>query len=305
MAGATGSAVASSPEQLLKVLEYHYGYTSFREKQLEAIQATLQVRAAAPLAQLSASLRWRLAAHPHTRQPHPLPPPPQRKDLLAILPTGAGKSLCFQMPALARDAGFTVVISPLLALARDQVSHCQEHDIDAELFNSEVPEEKRRSIIADIQSDSPGLKLLYTTPESLRNPAMREALQVRARGEPACTCSGGARGRSEPTLAGGARRRRRPRSRTPWSALPWTRPTASGAGSERLRGLRLRPPPPPPSPPSPSPPLPPPAASGAMTSGRRTSRSQPCAATSPRCPSRPSRPAAPRMCRRASRACWA
>jgi hypothetical protein len=42
-----------------------------------------------------------------------------------------------------------------------------------------VPDDKRRSIIADIQSDSPGLKLLYATPESLRNPTLREALQVR------------------------------------------------------------------------------------------------------------------------------
>jgi ATP-dependent DNA helicase RecQ len=168
------AAATRSPEQLLKVLEYHFGFCSFREKQLEAIQATLQVRR-------SAALRpwpWP-ASHPPTSHP---PPPPQRKDLLAVLPTGAGKSLCFQMPALAREPGFTVVISPLLALARDQVGHCQEHDIDAQLYNSEVPDEKRRSIISDILSDSPALKLLYTTPESLRNPALREALQVRAAG---------------------------------------------------------------------------------------------------------------------------
>lgn len=60
------------------------------------------------------------------------------KDVFALLPTGGGKSLCFQLPALARP-GLTVVVSPLIALQKDQVGALQAAGVEATFLNSSLP----------------------------------------------------------------------------------------------------------------------------------------------------------------------
>lgn len=96
--------------------------------------------------------------------------------------TGGGKSLAFQLPCLTQDHGFTVVVSPLIALAKDQVNACLDRGIEAELFNSEVASSKRQSILSELCSSEPTLKLIYATPEALQKPDLREALLVAAEG---------------------------------------------------------------------------------------------------------------------------
>ena len=66
------------------------------------------------------------------------------EDVLAVMPTGSGKSLCFQLPALARD-GLTLVVSPLIALMRDQVAQLRELGVAAAALNSaSEPSERQR-----------------------------------------------------------------------------------------------------------------------------------------------------------------
>ncbi len=87
-------------------------------------------------------------------------------DVLAILPTGAGKSLCFQLPALMR-AGVTVVVSPLIALMRDQVASLQQAGVAAGALTSLNTEEETEAVFQHI--DNGTLKLLYMAPERLAN----------------------------------------------------------------------------------------------------------------------------------------
>ena len=86
------------------------------------------------------------------------------RDVLAIMPTGGGKSLCFQLPALVRD-GLTVVISPLIALMRDQVRALQEAGVNAGALTSGNTEEETETVWQAIEDGS--LKLLYIAPERL------------------------------------------------------------------------------------------------------------------------------------------
>ena len=88
------------------------------------------------------------------------------QDVLAILPTGAGKSLCFQLPALLRE-GVTVVISPLIALMRDQVASLQQAGVAAGALTSLNTEEETEEVFQLI--DEGRLKLLYMAPERLAN----------------------------------------------------------------------------------------------------------------------------------------
>src|SRR4026207_2526200 len=87
---------------LLPVLKQYFGFTSFRPLQEEIIRDALA-----------------------------------GKDVFALLPTGGGKSLCFQLPAVARE-GLTVVVSPLIALMKDQVDAMQASGVAATFLNSSV-----------------------------------------------------------------------------------------------------------------------------------------------------------------------
>ena len=90
----------------------------------------------------------------------------QGKDLLTIMPTGGGKSLCFQLPALLRK-GITIVVSPLIALMQDQVDGLQDNGINAVYLNSSLQYEARRSRQIAILENK--VKLLYVAPERLLN----------------------------------------------------------------------------------------------------------------------------------------
>ena len=112
-------------------LKHFFGYDTFRPGQKKIIEAALQ-----------------------------------NKDLLTIMPTGGGKSLCFQLPALLRR-GMTIVVSPLIALMQDQVDALQDNGIDATYLNSTLEYEERRSRqIAILQNR---IRLLYVAPERLLN----------------------------------------------------------------------------------------------------------------------------------------
>lgn len=88
------------------------------------------------------------------------------RDVLAIMPTGGGKSLCFQLPALCRD-GVTVVISPLIALMRDQVRALKEAGVEAGALTSGNTEEETEEVFQAL--DDGRLKILYMAPERLAN----------------------------------------------------------------------------------------------------------------------------------------
>ena len=116
---------------LEEALKHFFGYDSFRPGQKKIIEAALK-----------------------------------NKDLLTIMPTGGGKSLCFQLPALLRD-GITIVVSPLIALMQDQVDALQDNGIGATYLNSTLEYEERRARqIAILQNQ---IKLLYVAPERLLN----------------------------------------------------------------------------------------------------------------------------------------
>lgn len=111
------------------LLKKYFGYESFRPHQEEIIQNILD-----------------------------------KKDCLALMPTGGGKSICFQLPALLLP-GLTLVISPLIALMKDQVGALKANGISAEFLNSSLNQSQQEVIFEQIKSKQ--LKLLYLSPERL------------------------------------------------------------------------------------------------------------------------------------------
>jgi len=86
------------------------------------------------------------------------------RDSVVVLPTGGGKSLCFQAPACALD-GLAVVVSPLISLMKDQVDALRTNGIAAAFYNSSLKPQERNDVIEAVRSDA--LKLLYLAPEGL------------------------------------------------------------------------------------------------------------------------------------------
>lgn len=115
--------------QLKSLLKTHFGYDSFLDNQEEIINNVLD-----------------------------------NNDTIAIMPTGGGKSLCFQLPALALE-GTTIVISPLIALMKDQVDSLKANGVMASFFNSSQAYEEQQEVINNLKNGR--LKLLYVAPESL------------------------------------------------------------------------------------------------------------------------------------------
>uniref|UniRef100_A0AAY4APP7 ATP-dependent DNA helicase n=1 Tax=Denticeps clupeoides TaxID=299321 RepID=A0AAY4APP7_9TELE len=97
------------------------------------------------------------------------------RDVFVCMPTGAGKSLCYQLPAML-SSGITLVISPLIALIQDQVEHLRALNIPARSINSKLPLGERRQILADLHSERPKLKLLYITPEMVASQTFQPCL---------------------------------------------------------------------------------------------------------------------------------
>ena len=96
-----------------------------------------------------------------------------KKNVLAIMPTGGGKSLCFQLPALMSE-GLTVVISPLIALMRDQVRGLQAAGVAAGALTSGNTEDETDAVFSEIYAGK--LKILYVAPERLASSPMQSAL---------------------------------------------------------------------------------------------------------------------------------
>jgi len=122
-----------------QILLKHWGYSSFRPLQEEIIQSALD-----------------------------------GKDTLALLPTGGGKSLCFQVPALARD-GVCLVISPLIALMKDQVDNLKKRGIPAAAIYSGMHSDEIDIILGNCKFGN--IKLLYLSPERLITAKMRESIK--------------------------------------------------------------------------------------------------------------------------------
>src|SRR4051794_10792704 len=106
----------SVSDSLAEVLERYWGYTSFRPLQREAMDAILAGR-----------------------------------DSLVVLPTGGGKSLCFQAPALVRD-GLAIVVSPLIALMKDQVDALVGNGVPASALHSALTPDAREQTMAGLRA---------------------------------------------------------------------------------------------------------------------------------------------------------
>ncbi len=95
------------------------------------------------------------------------------EDCLCVMPTGGGKSLCYQLPALARQ-GTTIVVSPLIALMKDQVDTLQSRGIRAKLINSSLSQGQQESVMEAMSRGE--LDLVYVAPERLRNGLFLDAV---------------------------------------------------------------------------------------------------------------------------------
>ena len=120
-----------SEEQLIDALKHHFGYQTFRLGQAEIIQNLLQ-----------------------------------GQDSLVLMPTGGGKSLCYQLPATLLP-GVTIVVSPLIALMKDQVDSLTRHGISAAFINSSLDGAAINGIFQQLNKGE--IKLLYVAPERLSN----------------------------------------------------------------------------------------------------------------------------------------
>ncbi|MFI4875651.1 MAG: DNA helicase RecQ [Blastopirellula sp. JB062] len=126
-------------DQLLSTMRQYWGYEGFRPLQQEAMQAVLEDR-----------------------------------DSVVVMPTGGGKSLCYQVPALCKP-GLAVVASPLISLMKDQVDALTACGIGAACLNSTLTPEERRQVAADIRSGT--IRLLYLAPERLLSERMLDFLE--------------------------------------------------------------------------------------------------------------------------------
>ena len=127
-------------ERIHQILKQHWGYDKFRPLQEDIILSVMENR-----------------------------------DTMALLPTGGGKSICFQVPALAKD-GLCIVISPLIALMKDQVMNLKKRGVKAAAIFSGMPQEKIRIAIDNCLFDKE-MKFLYVSPERLKTDLFRVNLK--------------------------------------------------------------------------------------------------------------------------------
>ena len=151
------SASSTLPSELRAAIERHWGFPSLRPLQEQAIRAVLDGR-----------------------------------DSLVVLPTGGGKSLCYQAPAVVR-AGLTVVVSPLISLMKDQVDGLTRIGVPAARLDSAQSPDERAGTVDAIRRGA--IRLVFTSPERLVNTDVYRLLRDAGR-----------------------------------TRSPWTRPTASATG---------------------------------------------------------------------------
>jgi len=97
------------------------------------------------------------------------------RDALGIMPTGGGKSLCYQLPAIILD-GVTIVISPLISLMKDQVDSLNEIGVEATYINSTLDETEFFSRIREIRENK--YKILYVAPERLNTDIFKNLVRI-------------------------------------------------------------------------------------------------------------------------------
>jgi ATP-dependent DNA helicase RecQ len=124
---------------LTQALTTHFGFREFRAGQREVIEHLMAGRSAA-----------------------------------AVFPTGGGKSICYQLPALALE-GITLVVSPLIALMKDQIDALAARGIAAQRLDSTLSAEEYREVMQQVRAQS--LKLIYVAPERFQNERFREAMK--------------------------------------------------------------------------------------------------------------------------------
>lgn len=125
--------------ELEKALEQYFGFSAFRGNQREIVSAIVEGR-----------------------------------DVLTLMSTGGGKSLCFQLPAVLLP-GLTVVVSPLISLMEDQVDHLVKQNISATWITHQLPKEELQKRLHAIRNNE--YKLIYVSPERLQNDRFGELLQ--------------------------------------------------------------------------------------------------------------------------------
>ncbi|GAG30807.1 unnamed protein product, partial [marine sediment metagenome] len=95
----------------------------------------------------------------------------ENKNQIVVLPTAAGKSLCFQLPSLILT-GVTIVVLPLLSLLKDQLLKCKQVELQAGVIKGGQSPEERRNIFQEIRERA--LRLIFTTPEAISQPRIRD-----------------------------------------------------------------------------------------------------------------------------------
>jgi len=128
----------SKRQNINEALSKYFGFTTFRSKQEEIVNSVMS-----------------------------------GKDALVVMPTGAGKSLCFQLPAVVMD-GLTVVISPLISLMKDQVDSLMQIGIESAFYNSSQKVKEKQEVVEKVLSDR--LKILYISPETFSQKTTQDLL---------------------------------------------------------------------------------------------------------------------------------